>query len=153
MVVHAPSRIGGSETEPRRMAFSYALTHIIDSLYQASPEARIIVAGDFNATSSERPLKELTNHGMVDTDHGAEGTNGAKGTYKYKGDWETIDHIFVSHSLASKPYTFTLHDQPYLLELDSRYGGVKPRRTFYGRRYNKEGCSDHLPISLTVQLR
>ena len=36
MVVHAPSRIGGSETEPRRMAFSYALTHIIDSLYQAS---------------------------------------------------------------------------------------------------------------------
>ena len=153
MVVHAPSRIGGSETEPRRMAFSYALTHIIDSLYQASPEARIIVAGDFNATSSERPLKELTNHGMVDTDHGAEGTNGAKGTYKYKGDWETIDHIFVSHSLASQPYTFTLHDHPYLLEFDSRYGGVKPRRTFYGRRYNKEGCSDHLPISLTVQLR
>ena len=153
MVVHAPSRIGGSETIPRRMAFTRALTHVIDSLNTATPDARIVVTGDFNATSDERSLEEMTGHGMVNIGQGAEGSNGAKGTYKYQGKWETIDHMLVSRSLAALPHSFTIHDLPHLLEPDNRYGGVKPRRTFYGRRYNAEGCSDHLPISLSVQLR
>ena len=42
-------------------------------------------------------------------------------------------------------------DLPFLLLDDDKYGGVKPFRTFNGRKYQK-GFSDHLPIKLHIGL-
>ena len=38
-----------------------------------------------------------------------------------------------------------IHDAPFLLEDDEKYGGVQPKRTYIGHRYHK-GYSDHLPL-------
>lgn len=152
MVVHSPSRRGGKKhSEPKRMAVTNTICGVIDSITNKSPEASIIVTGDFNASSSEKSLKELTRHRMINIGKGKTGAYGAKGSYKYQGVWETIDHILLSPNLIQKGALYTLHDMPMLLEKDKSYGGVKPRRTFYGWRYDNEGCSDHLPISLAIR--
>ena len=152
MVVHSPSRRGGKkQSEPKRAAVINTICNVIDSITDKSPDASIIVTGDFNASSSELSLKKLARHGMTNSGIGKKGTYGAIGSYKYQGVWETIDHIFLSPRLNQRGTVFTLHDMPMLLEKDKRYGGVKPRRTFYGWRYDNEGCSDHLPISVTIR--
>ena len=43
-----------------------------------------------------------------------------------------------------------LHDAPFLLEPDEKYGGVKPRRNYLGPRY-LNGFSDHLPLVATFK--
>ena len=45
----------------------------------------------------------------------------------------------------------SIHLGRELLEKDKKWGGLKPRRTFIGPRYNA-GVSDHLPIVLKVYL-
>ena len=56
----------------------------------------------------------------------------------------SIDHILVSENLRSNVSHCLIHDAPFLLEEDTKYGGVKPRRNYNGMRYNN-GFSDHLP--------
>lgn len=151
MVVHAPSRIGGKDvSEGRRMATVKALSNTVDSIFSLSPKAKIVIAGDFNATADELPLTTLYRHGMVNASQGAKGNNGAKGTYKYQGVWESIDHILVSPSLNDGKSACRLHDAKWLLEPDKTFGGCKPQRTFNGWRHNPNGCSDHLPLVLTL---
>ncbi|WP_444544301.1 endonuclease/exonuclease/phosphatase family protein, partial [Prevotella scopos] len=43
-----------------------------------------------------------------------------------------------------------INDAPFLLEEDTKYGGVKPRRNYNGMRFNN-GFSDHLPLVLRLQ--
>ena len=78
------------------------------------------------------------------------GTHGAKGTYRYHGVWQSIDHVFVSPVLLDHVEQAYINDLPFLLEEDKKYGGAKPLRTYNGMRYQK-GFSDHLP--LVVRLR
>ena len=152
MVVHAPSRIGGKEAStPRRMAVAKTITSTIDSISRYDAKAKIIVTGDFNANADEMPLKELEKHGMTNISSGHKGENGAEGSYKYQGAWDYIDHVLVSQSLYDRRPACRLHDRKWLLEEDKRYGGIKPRRTFYGWRYDKHGCSDHLPLVVTLR--
>jgi hypothetical protein len=41
--------------------------------------------------------------------------------------------------------TAFIHAPAFLLEEDTTYGGMKPRRTYQGMRY-QQGYSDHLPL-------
>ncbi len=41
---------------------------------------------------------------------------------------------------------------PFLLEEDTKYGDVKPFRTYYGFQYNG-GFSDHLPVMLKLSVK
>ena len=70
------------------------------------------------------------------------------GTIKFQGVWEQIDRAFVSADLDA---TLTVACLPFLTEADKKHGGVKPRRTFIGPRYNA-GLSDHLPIIVSFNL-
>ena len=151
-VVHAPSRIGGKKSlEHRRMATIQALTNTVDSIFHESANANIIIAGDFNATADELPLITIGRHRMVNASLKANGKNGAKGSYKYEGKWESIDHILISPSLRNGRTECRLHDAEWLLEPDKKFGGCKPQRTFNGWKYNPKGCSDHLPVVLTIK--
>jgi hypothetical protein len=40
---------------------------------------------------------------------------------------------------------------PFLLENDQKFGGVKPKRTYNGFKY-QDGFADHLPIVMRLQL-
>lgn len=152
-VVHAPSRYGGErETRPFRRVVASRLMQSIDSLYALSPNARILVAGDFNDYVGDASLRYLEDNGMVHISVKAMGSHGARATYRFQGLWASLDHIFVSPSLSVDRDTCYVNDLPFLLEEDKKYGGVKPYRTFNGFRYRR-GFSDHLPLVARFRLR
>ena len=145
-VVHAPSRYGGEhETRPYRQHVAHRLMQSVDSLRALSPDACIVVAGDFNDYVGDVSLQYIEEQGLQHGSQTATGHHGAHGTYRFQGLWASLDHIFVSSSLLSSVDYCYVNDQPFLLEEDQKYGGVKPRRTYNGFRYQR-GFSDHLPL-------
>ena len=79
------------------------------------------------------------------------GSHGAQGTYRYDGQWESIDHILVSPALLGFAEQVYINDAPFLLEEDKKYGGLKPFRTYNGYLYQR-GFSDHLPLVVRFRL-
>ena len=147
-VVHAPSRYGGERpTRPNRLR---VMQRIVSVVSQLPSHAKIIVAGDFNDYADSPSIQFLEQHGLHNVSRGARGTHGAQGTYRYAGEWESIDHVLVSESLRSKVSQVIINDAPFLLEDDKKYGGVKPLRTFNGYHYQR-GFSDHLPLVVRFQ--
>ncbi len=151
-VVHAPSRSGGeAQSRPYRLHVATALANAIDSVYSSSPEAKVIVTGDFNDYSNSPSLQLLYAHGLKNVSSEAKGHNGAKATYRYHGEWRSLDQMLVSRNLKDNVAECWIGDYPFLLEPDEKYGGVKPRRNYYGPRYNN-GFSDHLPLIMELIL-
>lgn len=152
-VVHAPSRYGGElATRPYRRHVAERLMQAVDSLRALSPEARILVTGDFNDYAADASLRYLEQQGLLHISKQAAGCHGARGTYRFQGLWASLDHFFVAKSLAADLDTCYVNDQLFLLEEDPKYGGVKPRRTYNGFRYQR-GFSDHLPLVARFRLR
>lgn len=150
--LHAPSRLGGEmASRPYRLHVMQRLCRAIDSLRAISADPLIIVAGDFNDYSGDESLKLLSGKDMTEVSEGAVGSNGARGTYRYRSEWGSLDHIFCSASLARRLGRCCVNDQLFLLERDKKHGGVKPRRTYLGTRYHG-GFSDHLPLVATFGL-
>lgn len=150
-VVHAPSRYGGERhSRPFRLAVADRLCKSIDSLQAVSPDAHILVAGDFNDGADSPALRRIGQHRLRNLTKDARGQHGVRGTYRYKGEWESIDHVLGSRSIYNKVDTVYIHAHQFLLEEERLYGGYRPRRTYNGMRY-QPGYSDHLP--LVVRLR
>lgn len=151
VAVHAPSRTGGeSLTRPYRMRVAGRICSMVDSIRAVSAHPLILIAGDFNDYSSSAPLLLLRSHGLTDISQQASGANGAKGTYRYHGEWGSLDHILCNSLLLRRMRSCCIADFPFLLEKDKKYGGVKPRRTYLGPRY-LGGTSDHLPLVAVFQ--
>lgn len=139
-VCHLPSQRGGAaESEWKRKIAREVLQDAIDSVYEACPNAKIIVMGDFNSEPKEdlrgvkNRMKELT------------------GTHKYQGRWSCLDHFYTSPTLDSLSRV-EIYNAAWIQEPDEKYLGLRPKRTYNGFRYQKDGFSDHLPIVLTVSL-
>lgn len=145
-VVHAPSRRGGEvASRPYRLHVANRLAVAVDSIYAISRDAKIIVAGDFNDYADSPALKRLYQHHLINISHDARGTHGAKATYRWHGEWRSLDQIMCSPSMAAAKQKCQIGDLPFLLEDDEKYGGKKPYRTYLGPRY-LGGYSDHLPL-------
>ena len=92
-VVHLPSRYGGERySRPFRQIVADRLCQSIDSILAVSPEAGLLIAGDFNDGSDSPLLKQIYQHDIRNLTKDAKGQNGVRGTYRYKGEWESIDH-------------------------------------------------------------
>ena len=147
-VVHAPSRFGGEkQTRPNRRV---VMERLVSAIRLLPPNAKVIVAGDFNDYADSPSLLFLDDNGLCNVTQDAQGSYGARGTYRYEGRWQSIDHVLVTPVLRDSVAQTYVHDAPFLLEEDKKYGGVKPLRTYNGYRYQR-GFSDHLP--LVVRLR
>ena len=147
-VVHAPSRFGGErQTRPNRHV---VMERLMGAVRLLPPDAKVIVAGDFNDYADSPSLQYLTEQGLSNITADAQGTHGAEGTYRYEGRWQSIDHVLCSRVLVDFVDRVFINDAPFLLEEDKKYGGLKPLRTYNGYRYQR-GFSDHLP--LVVRLR
>ncbi len=142
-VVHAPSRFGGEHpTRPNRRVVMERIMQVVRELPE---DAKVIIAGDFNDYADSPSLQYLEQEGLHNVTREARGSNGAQGTYRYQGEWESIDHVLVSSVLRYFVAQVYINDAPFLLEEDKKYGGVKPLRTYNGYRYQR-GFSDHLPL-------
>lgn len=147
-VCHLPSRLNGEQSAKQRASVVERICHAIDSLNRVRHTPRIVVMGDFNDTPHSPALRALT-----EKVHMACITEKLSGSYRYKGKWEQIDHIYLSPTLLHTD-TAALHLAPqgawnfapdFLTEPEPLYGGYRPHRTYNGMRY-QGGTSDHLPV-------
>ena len=137
-------------SRPFRKHVMEQLCNVIDSLRRQYVEPKLLVMGDFNDYADSPSLQLAYEHGLINVSAEAHGCNGAKGTYRYHGAWGSLDQILVSENLRSWVIDCRINDARFLLEEDTKYGGVKPRRNYNGMRFNN-GFSDHLPLVLHLQ--
>lgn len=138
IVVHLPSRAGGSEGDRNRALAARTLWAVADSIVGSG--GRLLVMGDFNASSSDRIFRR-TPLLCTDDPHDA-------GTYCFQGFWEWLDHIYVSTEIQTRGKARTVRF-PWLLEENKTYGCEMPWRTYRGPAYHG-GVSDHLPVLLDL---
>ncbi len=142
-IVHSPSRKDGEEiTRPYRMQVSRVLGEAIAGIGPGN----VIVAGDFNDYVDSPALQLLEHHGLTNVNRCLKESKRVGGTYRYRGEWRSLDHVLLSPPLIQRVDTAYINDAPFLLEEEPRYGGYRPRRTFNGYRYQRGGFSDHLPL-------
>lgn len=138
-VCHLPSQRGGAaESEWKRRVAKEVLEEAVDSVFRVQAGAKIVVMGDMNAEDLE--VKGLKDERMK-----------GEGTHKYQGRWTCLDHFYTSPSLDSLSRA-EIYNAAWIQEPDEKYLDLKPKRTYNGFRYQKDGFSDHLPIVLTVSL-
>ena len=143
MMCHLPSQLGGaSNTDWKRQRAKSLIQSQIDSIFLLQPSANIVVMGDMN-TSPQDDLMGMTNLMLPIQKAG-------QGTHKYQGIWTCLDQFYVSHSIFPQS-TAMIFSPQWLLEEDTKYLDVQPRRTYVGYRYH-DGYSDHLPIVLHLRL-
>lgn len=164
-VNHWPSRYGGiMETMRYRRLAAEALKKAIQSLKSGFPAAKIICMGDFNDNPKDESLARVFEAKESDNpDIRGEMVNLSIGwpsnevqTIKNQYNWEIFDQWIVSdYFLESKGCIKFLKAEifsaGFLLEPDVKFGGVKPKRTYVGFKY-QEGFSDHLPVLLRIQM-
>jgi len=164
-VNHWPSRYGGiMETLRFRCLAAETLKKSIQNLLVRYPKAKIICMGDFNDTPTDDSLSKIL--GAKDSDNvmlKGELINLSAGwifreiqTLKSKYNWEVFDQFIVSDYFleANRCFEFQkaeIFKSGFLLEPDTKFGGVKPKRTYVGFKY-QEGFSDHLPVLLRFEL-
>ncbi len=156
IVCHFPSRRGGVlATQGAREEMAQLLRAKTDSLLSVAADAAIIVMGDFNAGPDDDIMKSLTCGGLM-VNVSDRLVSGEQGTYRYQGQWEVIDQILISSSMALgsgsfrvDPESVRMPDASFLLSDDPDYPGKKPFATYAGFRW-AGGYSDHLPVVITV---
>ncbi|MCM1107831.1 MAG: hypothetical protein NC388_02115 [Clostridium sp.] len=175
LVCHLPSKAGGrrSSQRHRRLALS-VVRHAVDSLLAQDSASYILVAGDFNCGAGEKLLRQelrlapekdeafVSASGVLHaltTDDTRGIIHSTSGSYRYQGNWSTLDHLLVSDALyrgrgqwnASGECT-AIADFPFLLEPERTHGGKQPFRTYRGPVYHG-GYSDHLPVFTILRRR
>lgn len=165
-VNHWPSRYSGVlETRTERNLAATLLRTKIDELTEKYNSPKIIILGDFNDNPSDESISEIllakqVNDSILSDDLynlSFDWQDDENGTLKYQSQWFFFDQIIVSGSLLNagegyftKPKYASIIDMPFLFERDEKFGGMKPKRTYYGFTFN-DGFSDHLPVLLKLQ--
>ena len=155
-VCHLPSRLNGKQAEELRQSVVQHMCKAIDSLHSKRTSPHLVVMGDCNDTPQSKALRPLTEQLPLVclTEH-------LRGSYRHKGKWEQIDHIYLSTSLLTPHDSTALHlatpgawnfAPTFLTEPEPLYGGHRPRRTYHGMRY-QGGTSDHLPVCFDLWFR
>lgn len=172
IVGHWPSRFGGEQISlKRRMAAAVTMRQMSDSIVACSPEAKVVLMGDFNddpvspsivnglrALPSADLLKEPSD--LLSPMHAlyADGY----GTLAHQDAWNLFDMLMINKNAvfgtASNPDGFTVYADPdkgyrafivnssILTEPDGQYKGY-PSRTFVAGEY-RGGYADHFPVYL-----
>lgn len=152
---HWPSRMGGqSHSEPFRVFLAETVLKHVDSIQLQSPDAKVLIMGDFNDEPHNASLQVLKKNGLYNFSADlAEKCN--CGTYKYQSQWNMLDQVLVSPALFEKKGLHTtkssmhIFDDAFLIEPDNSKGGTKPYRTYIGPQYIG-GYSDHLPVYIDL---
>lgn len=143
MVCHLPSQLGGTAATAGKRAIAHGVMQAtVDSIYRQSPNAKIIIMGDMNATPVDN-LKGMKNL-MVDM------PTDSIGSHKWQGQWSMLDQFYLSPSLEPLCSLPVIFQEPFLLSEDEKFGGKEPFRSYNGPKYIG-GFSDHLPIGISIK--
>ena len=153
LVNHWPSRRGGqTESQPNRLEAAKQARSYIDSVLNARPSYKLFLMGDLNDYPTDKAPQMIGEKltPMITPESGEFG-----GTYNYNGEWDILDHIYVSYGLRKKKgikvkkNSGTIYSSDFML---SEYKGkTVPFRSYGGGKY-LGGYSDHLPVSIEVSV-
>lgn len=166
LVNHWPSRLGGEEaSQHKRIWVAQQLKNFTDSILKSSPNAAIIVTGDFNDYPNNKSIAEVLeatsnkksrSHKLFNLMY-IEHFN-KKGTYYYNKEWGCLDQFIVSFSVVRKKNNLKLaykahgiYYKDWLLQKNKKEEEF-PFKTFSGSHY-LGGYSDHLPIYLDIKIK
>ena len=164
-VCHFPSMRGGeAKSEWKRVKAASVVRQKVDSIQDIHPRAMILILGDLNGranTSAQKTLKTrnpesgtIESENFYNTGYYLLGKN--YGSYRYKGEWQTLDHIIVSGNLLNGEAGLQvsrrmgIYDADFLLEEERGTFGVRPKPTYRGPHYIG-GYSDHLPVFIDLK--
>ena len=152
MVNHWPSRSGGQEaSDKNRVLAAQNARKFIDSLLLQDENTNIILMGDLNdyPNNTAPLLIEEKLNPMISKSSGE-----FAGTYNYRGEWDVLDHIYVSDHFFKNKKIKVLEDSGKILSptfLQEVYkGDTVPFRTYAGKKY-LGGYSDHFPVCVSVK--
>ncbi|MDR3187572.1 MAG: endonuclease/exonuclease/phosphatase family protein [Prevotellaceae bacterium] len=158
IVMHWPSRRGGERrSKPLRDGAAALCRSLVDSLYRADANAKIIVMGDLNDDPNNESLtgilkarpsvEETEKGGLYNTMY--HWFKDGIGSMAWRDSWNLFDQIIVSEPLLGKDFsTYKLYksgvfNEDFLKQKDGRYAGY-PFRTYSGGAFIG-GYSDHFP--------
>ncbi|MDR1653630.1 MAG: endonuclease/exonuclease/phosphatase family protein [Prevotellaceae bacterium] len=158
IVNHWPSRTGGqTSSNPLRTAAASLTRHIVDSLFAADINSKIIVMGDLNDDPSDESCATVMNAKRDAAD--VTGTalfnvfwkthNSGVGSLAYQGRWNLFDQIMLSPALLAKDmnklhfWKSEVFNRQFLTWQEGEYKGT-PHRT-HSRGVWVNGYSDHYP--------
>lgn len=164
-VCHFPSMRGGeAKSEWKRVKAASVVRQKVDSIQGIRPKAMIVIMGDLNGragTPAQQALKVrkpgdgmLESGELYNTGYYLLGKN--RGSYRYRGEWQTLDHVIVSGNLLNgdsglrTSRKLKVYDADFLLEEERGKFGVRPKPTYRGPRYIG-GYSDHLPVFIDLE--
>jgi hypothetical protein len=147
-LVHFISRYRGpAATAGYRAMQSARMVMLADSVAGTRPGSLVLIGGDFNESwegYSMAPFRSGTVSG-----ESLEQVRLSGPTYKYHGEWETIDWFITGGDPGGWLIKGSVISFPAMLVRDETYGGEKPYRTYQGMQYTG-GFSDHLPVLLEI---
>lgn len=120
----------------KRMAQALEVRRLLDQIFDADPDAAIVVAGDFNAEPDEVPVMAirgdventgngaLANRVLVPIEHTI--PEPARYTLLHQGKGEMLDHMLVTRNLlgsyrGSEIHNEILHDESLAFAVDRKY--------------------------------
>ncbi|NAS12574.1 endonuclease/exonuclease/phosphatase family protein [Flavobacteriaceae bacterium R33] len=166
IVNHWPSRSGGAlRSQPNRVAAAKLNKHIIDSLQQLEPEAKIISMGDYNDNPTDSSFKDVLRTSAIRVSDEEDGLYNpmeklyrqGDGSLAYRDEWSLFDQIFFTRSLLDTSFTTyafwraRIFKPDYLVIQEGKYKGY-PFRTYAGGVYSG-GYSDHFPVYIQLLKR
>ncbi|MFB9056904.1 endonuclease/exonuclease/phosphatase family protein [Mariniflexile ostreae] len=163
IVNHWPSRRGGeARSRPKRVAAAKLNKHIVDSLQNDNPYAKIFIMGDLNDDPINASVKEVLKAENEKNNTVLKGfynpfeifyKNGL-GTTAYRDAWSLFDQILISKPLLEKNYdSFRFYkagifNKNYLISATGAYKGY-PFRSWSDGGFSG-GFSDHFPVYMYV---
>lgn len=159
IVNHWPSRFGNKSSELREHAASIS-RHIVDSIYRADPDAKVVIMGDLNDNPSDKSCSVVLDAKRHKEDVKPGGLYNAMwgfydkgiGTLSYENKWSLFDQLIISESLLGndhstlKLWKAEIFNRDFLHQMEGKRKGY-PLRTFSGNQF-LNGYSDHFPVVL-----
>ena len=165
IVCHWPSRSGRRRSAALREHAASISKHIVDSLYRADPDAKIVMMGDLNDDPDDRSCRMILGARKTQDKVEKGGLFNAMwglhdkgiGTLSYRGRWNLFDQMIVSEPLLGEDYASLrfwrseIFNRDFLIQKEGRYKGY-PLRTFSDNTF-ANGYSDHFPVLIYLLKR
>ena len=164
-VCHFPSMRGGeAKSEWKRVKAASVVRKKVDSIQSCQPEAMIVIMGDMNGRANTRAQQalgtknpegqEINSRDLYNTGYYLLGK--MRGSYRFKGEWQTLDHVIVSGTLLDGKHGLRSSGRmeivafDFLMEEEKGSFGKRPKPTYRGPKYIG-GYSDHLPVFIDLK--
>ena len=158
IVAHWPSRRGGERrSRPLRIALADIARHIIDSIQDAEPGARVVIMGDLNDNPTDVSVrKHLRSKGTREGIKPGELFNPFEALFRrgigsnaWRDTWSLFDQVLLTPSFLGEDFSTwryfkaEVFNAPFLRQSSGRFQGY-PFRSYGGGVY-LGGYSDHFP--------